>query len=100
MPKLNINNNIVRVDGRNIVFDCEVESCVPQSNCLCILLNKTEENLVCVDLNGKERWKCTDLYKKSTHVKQISQVGEKLLKVVWDNGDVKVINSLKGEIYS
>lgn len=100
MPKLNIENNIVKVDGKNIVFDCEVESLVIQSNCLCILLNRDEDNLICTDLSGKERWRNSDLYKKSLHVKQVSQVGPKLIKAVWDNGDIKVINSLKGEIYS
>lgn len=77
------------------------ESCVQFDDFLCLKLgDEVENNLVCVTPDGKVRWTGEDLYKKNSHAKLITQVGPNLLKVVWANNDIKVINALKGEIRS
>lgn len=87
--------NIIDINGKKVEIEAPASSWVVFENCVCVQLEEGEDNLICIDKKGKLLWRGSEFYKKNTKALKIAQVGNKLLKVVWYNNDVKVIDVKK-----
>ena len=90
--------NTVIINGKEIKFEAPIASMVTFANCICVQLENMEDNLVCASHNGEILWRGSKFYTKNTTAKIISQVAPELLKVVWNNNDVKVINVIENRL--